>query len=130
MYRSGLARTRRQARQLVVHGHFTVNGIKVNIPSYRVAAHDVIDVKAKSVETTPFIIARETHSERVVPAWLEALPERLRILVHQLPTRAADRHPGRRAPDRRALLEELTRFPPVASGPPAGSVRFFLRDLK
>src|SRR6058998_1926740 len=74
VYRAGLARTRRQARQLVVHGHFTVNGIKVNIPSYRVAAHDIIDVKAKSVETTPFIIARETHSERVVPAWLEVLP--------------------------------------------------------
>jgi len=87
VYRSGLARTRRQARQLVVHGHFTVNGVKVNIPSYRVAAHDIIDVKAKSVETTPFIIARETHSERVVPAWLEVMPERLRILVHQLPTR-------------------------------------------
>ena len=87
VYRSGLARTRRQARQLVVHGHFTVNGRKVNIPSYRVSAHDIIDVKAKSVETTPFIIAREAHSERVVPAWLEVMPERLRILVHQLPTR-------------------------------------------
>ncbi|MFI6673866.1 30S ribosomal protein S4 [Kribbella sp. NPDC050470] len=87
VYRAGLARTRRQARQLVVHGHLTVNGVKVNIPSYRVAAHDIIDVKAKSAETTPFIIARETHSERVVPAWLEVLPERLRILVHQLPTR-------------------------------------------
>ncbi len=82
VYRAGLARTRRQARQLVVHGHFTVN-----IPSYRVSAHDVIDVRPKSAETTPFIIARETHSERVVPAWLEVLPERLRILVHQLPTR-------------------------------------------
>src|SRR2546426_6819666 len=81
VYRAGLARTRRQARQLVVHGHFTVNGVKVNIPSYRVAAHDIIDVKQKSAETTPFIIARETHSERVVPACLEVLPERLRILV-------------------------------------------------
>jgi small subunit ribosomal protein S4 len=64
-----------------------VNGVKVNIPSYRVAAHDIIDVKQKSAETTPFIVARETHSERVVPAWLEVMPERLRILVHQLPTR-------------------------------------------
>src|SRR6187551_1175169 len=87
VYRAGLARTRRQARQLVVHGHFTVNGIKVNIPSYRVAAHDVIDVRPKSVEMTPFIIARETHSERVVPAWLEVLPNRMRVLVHQLPVR-------------------------------------------
>ena len=37
---------------------------------------------------TPFIVARETHGERVVPAWLEALPERMRVLVHQVPTRA------------------------------------------
>jgi len=87
VYRSGLARTRRHARQLVVHGHFLVNGQKVNVPSYRVAPHDVIDVKAKSVETTPFIIARETHGERPVPAWLEILPAKLRVLVHQLPTR-------------------------------------------
>ena len=43
VYRAGLARTRRQARQFVVHGHFLVNGHKVNIPSYRVSAHDVID---------------------------------------------------------------------------------------
>jgi small subunit ribosomal protein S4 len=87
VYRAGIARTRRHARQLVVHGHFTVNGQKVNIPSYRVAAHDVIDVKPKSVETTPFIIARETHGDRPVPAWLEVLPATLRVLVHQLPTR-------------------------------------------
>ena len=87
VYRSGLARTRRHARQLVVHGHFLVNGQKVNVPSYRVAPHDVIDVKAKSAETTPFIIARETHGERPVPAWLEVLPTKLRVLVHQLPTR-------------------------------------------
>ena len=87
VYRAGIARTRRHARQLVVHGHFTVNGQKVNVPSYRVAPHDVIEVKAKSVETTPFIIARETHGERPVPAWLEVLPATLRVLVHQLPTR-------------------------------------------
>ncbi len=88
VYRAGLARTRRHARQLVVHGHFRVNGIKVDIPSYQVAAHDVIDVKERSVETTPFIIARETLGERVVPAWLEVIPGKLRILVHQLPVRA------------------------------------------
>lgn len=44
VYRSGLANTRRQARQLVVHGHFLVNGKKVNIPSYRVSPYDIIDV--------------------------------------------------------------------------------------
>ena len=88
VYRAGFARTRRQARQFVVHGHFLVNGKKVNIPSYQVSQYDIIDVKQKSLETTPFIVARETHGERVVPAWLEALPTRMRILVHQVPIRA------------------------------------------
>ncbi len=86
-YRSGFARTRKHARQLVVHGHFVVNGQKVNVPSYRVSPHDVIDVRPKSAEMTPFIVARETHGERPTPAWLEVLPSRMRILVHQLPTR-------------------------------------------
>jgi small subunit ribosomal protein S4 len=88
IYRSGLARTRRQARQLVSHGHFLVNGQKVNIPSYRVTPLDIIDVKPKSLETTPFLITRETLGERPVPAWLQIVPNRLRILVHQLPERA------------------------------------------
>ncbi|REF37350.1 30S ribosomal protein S4 [Thermasporomyces composti] len=87
IYRAGIARTRRQARQLVVHGHFLVNGKKVNIPSYQVDQHDVIDVRPKSRELTPFVIARETHGERPIPGWLEVLPGSLRILVHQLPTR-------------------------------------------
>jgi small subunit ribosomal protein S4 len=88
VYRAGFARTRRHARQLVSHGHFLVNGVKTNIPSFQVSAHDVIDVKEKSWDTTPFIVARETHGERVVPAWLEAFPDRMRIFVHQLPVRA------------------------------------------
>lgn len=88
VYRAGLARTRRQARQLVNHGHFLVNGHKVDIPSYRVSQHDIIDVKPKSLETTPFLIARETYGERPVPGWLQVVPGRLRILVHQLPERA------------------------------------------
>jgi len=87
VYRAGFASTRRQARQLVVHGHFLVNGKKVNIPSYRVAAYDIIDVRPKSINTDPFVIARELHHERVVPAWLTVRPNKMRILVHQLPTR-------------------------------------------
>ena len=88
VYRAGFARTRRHARQLVTHGHFRVNGRKVDIPSFQVSQYDVIDVREKSLEMTPFIVARETHGERVVPAWLEAIPSRMRILVHQLPVRA------------------------------------------
>ena len=72
----------------MVHGHFLVNGKKVNIPSYQVSQYDIIDVREKSLEMTPFIVARETHGERVVPAWLQAIPGRMRILVHQLPVRA------------------------------------------
>ena len=88
VYRAGFARTRRQARQLVVHGHFLVNGHKGDIPSYQVSAHDSIDVREKSLEMTPFIVARETHGERVVPAWLQVLPNRMRVLVHSVPIRA------------------------------------------
>ena len=88
VYRAGFARTRRHARQLVVHGHFLVNGHKVDIPSYHVSQHDIVDVREKSLEMTPFVVARETHGERIVPAWLEAIPSRMRVLVHQLPVRA------------------------------------------
>ncbi|GAA3365381.1 MULTISPECIES: 30S ribosomal protein S4 [Saccharopolyspora] len=88
IYRSGLARTRRMARQLVSHGHFVVNGTKVNVPSFQVSKFDIIDVKPKSINTTPFIIAKETLGERPVPAWLQVVPSNLRVLVHQLPERA------------------------------------------
>jgi small subunit ribosomal protein S4 len=88
VYRSGLARTRRAARQLVSHGHFLVNGEKVNIPSYRVTQYDIIDIKPKSLETTPFLIARETQGDRPIPGWLQVVPNRLRVLVHQLPERS------------------------------------------
>ncbi|MFE6923309.1 30S ribosomal protein S4 [Nocardia sp. NPDC057663] len=88
VYRAGLARTRRQARQLVSHGHFTVNGVKVNVPSYQVSQYDIIDVKEKSLPTLPFQVARETVGDRPVPGWLQVVPGRLRILVHQLPERA------------------------------------------
>jgi len=87
VYRAGFARTRRHARQLVVHGHFQVNGRKVDIPSFQVTQYDIIDVREKSLEMTPFIVARETHGERLVPAWLEVITSKMRVLVHQLPVR-------------------------------------------
>ena len=88
VYRAGLAQTRRQARQLVSHGHFRVNDQKVTIPSYRVSQYDIIDVKEKSLNTLPFEVARETAGERPIPGWLQVVGERQRILVHQLPERA------------------------------------------
>jgi small subunit ribosomal protein S4 len=87
VYRASLARTRRHARQLVVHGHFLVNGRKVDIPSFRVSEHDIVEVREKSKQMTPFLIAKETHGERLVPPWLEVIPGDLRALVHKLPTR-------------------------------------------
>ncbi|TDQ05762.1 30S ribosomal protein S4 [Labedaea rhizosphaerae] len=88
VYRAGLARTRRQARQLVSHGHFIVNGHKVNIPSYQVSQYDIIDVKPKSMNTLPFVVAKESVGDRPVPGWLQVVPSTLRILVHQKPERA------------------------------------------
>ncbi|MCF8568682.1 30S ribosomal protein S4 [Gordonia sp. HY002] len=88
VYRAGLARTRRQARQMVSHGHFTVNGVRVDVPSYRVSQYDIIDVRQKSLQTTPFQIAKETLGDRPTPAWLQVVPSTLRILVHSVPERA------------------------------------------
>ncbi|QNF94792.1 30S ribosomal protein S4 [Janibacter sp. YB324] len=87
IYRAGLARTRRQARQLVTHGHFEVNGVRTDVPSQRVEQYDIITIRKQSVEAFPFQLARETFGERPVPAWLHVVPGSLKILVHQLPTR-------------------------------------------
>ena len=88
VYRAGLARTRRAARQLVTHGHFLVNGVRVDVPSYRVEQYDIVTVRKQSVETFPFELARQTYGERPTPAWLQVVPNSLQILIHQLPVRA------------------------------------------
>ena len=87
VYRAGFAASRDMARQLVRHGHFVVNGHKVDIPSFRVSENDIIQVRGKSVEMTPFVVARAQAGERTVPAWLSAVPTQMRILVHSLPAR-------------------------------------------
>ena len=73
---------------LVAHGHFTVNGRKVNIPSYRVSPNDIVEVRPGSRDLTPFVVAHAEIGERTVPAWLEVIPSQMRILVHTLPARA------------------------------------------
>ena len=88
VYRAGYAKSRDMARQLVKHGHFTVNGHKVDIPSYRVTEHDIVQVREKSAELTPFLVARAEAGSRIVPAWLEAIPSQMKILIHSLPARA------------------------------------------
>jgi small subunit ribosomal protein S4 len=87
VYRAGFARTRRQARQLVGHGHFLVNGRRVTVPSYEVTRYDIIDVRERSRNLTPLVIAKETHGERSVPGWMDADVDRGRIMIHQLPVR-------------------------------------------
>jgi small subunit ribosomal protein S4 len=87
VYRAGYAKSRDMARQLVKHGHFTVNGKKVDIPSFRVTEHDIVQVREKSAELTPFVVARAEAGGRTVPAWLEAVPSQMKILVHTLPSR-------------------------------------------
>jgi len=87
VYRAGFATTRRQARQLVSHAHFQVNGQKVNIPSYRVRAQDIVDVAPKSINLHPIVVAREVFDTRTVPAWMDSRPHQGRIIIHSLPTR-------------------------------------------
>ena len=88
VFRAGFAKSRDMARQLVGHGHLLVNGKRVNIPSYRVRENDVVEVARKSLELTPMVVARAEVGERVVPAWLEVMPDQMRVLVHALPARA------------------------------------------
>ncbi|MCD8390740.1 MAG: 30S ribosomal protein S4 [Firmicutes bacterium] len=71
VYRLGLANTRREARQIVNHGHITVNGKKVDIPSYLVSAGDVISVKEKSRSSVRIKEIVETNEKRLIPSWLE-----------------------------------------------------------
>jgi small subunit ribosomal protein S4 len=88
VFRAGFAKSRDMARQLVNHGHFMVNGKKVDIPSFRVSPNDIIEVKPSSREMTPFVVAHAEVGERTVPAWLEVVPSKMRIIVHSLPERA------------------------------------------
>jgi small subunit ribosomal protein S4 len=88
VYRAGFAKSRDMARQLVRHGHFLVNGKKVDIPSYRVTGSDIIQVRPASLELTPFVVAQAEAGERPAPAWIEVIPDKMRVLVHSLPARA------------------------------------------
>ena len=87
-------------RQLVRHGHIMVNGSKVDVPSFRVSDSDIVEVRPSSVELTPFVVARAEAGEREVPAWIEAIPSQMRILVHTLPVRQQYRHAAAGAADR------------------------------
>ena len=87
VFRLGFARTRKEARQTVRHGHITVNGHRVDIPSYRVKAGDVIAVANKAKDLLPIKEALISSEHVAVPAWLEVDIEKLRGTVLQLPVR-------------------------------------------
>ncbi len=88
VYLLGFASSRQQARQLVVHGHFKVNGKKCDIPSYLLKAGDTVSIKEKSADTDSFKVILEANGSRPVPTWLDkkdnsgkvvTLPEREQI---------------------------------------------------
>jgi small subunit ribosomal protein S4 len=88
IYRLGLATSRPQARELVRHGHFAVNGKKVNIPSFLVKAGDAIAVRDRSQKNVTISHAVEEVKGRGVPEWLQLQPEKLEGRIVSLPTRA------------------------------------------
>lgn len=87
VYRLGFASSRAQARQMVNHGFFTVNGKKVDIPSYLIKPGDVIELREKYRNNPHIQENLETVIRRGIPSWLELEPENFRGRVKSLPTR-------------------------------------------
>ncbi|MCI8774327.1 MAG: 30S ribosomal protein S4 [Lachnospiraceae bacterium] len=87
VFRLGFARTRREARQIVGHKHFMVNGKTVSIPSYQVKAGDVIEIREKARSLQRYKDILEVTGGRLVPEWLEADQEAMKGTVKYLPTR-------------------------------------------
>ena len=87
VFRLGFARTRKEARQTVTHGHITVNGKRVDIPSYRVRPGDLVAVAPKAKDLLVIKSALVSNERVSVPAWLEVDIEKLQGSVLSLPTR-------------------------------------------
>ena len=87
VYTLGWASSRAEARQLVTHAHFEVNGKKVDIPSYLLKAGDVVSIKQKSKDSVKFKAVLEANASRPVPAWLDLNAEALSAKVVALPER-------------------------------------------
>lgn len=85
VFRMGLALTRRESRQLVTHKHFTVNGVRVDIPSYRVKEGDVIALYETSKDSTKFKEVVEQTADRTVPLWLDCNKEAYSAKVVRMP---------------------------------------------
>lgn len=87
VFRAGMARTRREARQMVDHKFFLVNGKQVNIPSYIIKAGDVIEIKEKCRSTQRIKDIFEVTDGRLTPNWMEADHEAFKVTIKNLPTR-------------------------------------------
>ena len=87
VYRMGMADSRKEARQLVLHEHFTVNGKKVNIPSYEVRKGDVIALKETSRKSDKFKVLIENITARTVPSWMNVDKENIVATITELPKR-------------------------------------------
>ena len=87
VFRMGFANTRREARQLVNHAHFTVNGKRVNIPSYQVKPGDVIAVSEKSRSTTKFKSLLEENGKKACPKWIEKANDSFEGKIVAMPAR-------------------------------------------
>ena len=87
VYRMGMAMSRAEARQLVLHAHFTVNGRKVNIPSFLVKPGDVITLREKSRQSEKFKAIIEANSGRPVPKWLDYNPQTYEAKIASIPER-------------------------------------------
>ena len=89
VFRMGFARTRREARQVVLHKFITVNGKVINIPSYLIKAGDVIEVKESAKNIQRFKDITEITAGRLVPEWLDVNKENLQGTIKELPSREA-----------------------------------------
>jgi len=87
VFRSGFASTRREARQLVTHGHFQLNGHKVDIPAYEVKAGDVITLREGSRKIARILESLESLERREMPRWIEVEKAAFQSTIRQLPTR-------------------------------------------
>ena len=87
IFRMGLARTRKEARQIVDHKHVLVNGACVNIPSYLIKAGDTIEIREKSKSSQRYKDILEVTSGRITPNWLDVDQENLKGAIKELPTR-------------------------------------------
>ena len=87
VFRLGFANTRREARQLVNHAHFTVNGKRVNIPSYQVKPGDVVAVSEKSRSTTKFKSLLEENGKKACPKWIEKANDSFEGKIVAMPAR-------------------------------------------